>query len=487
MAKKDNADPSTTSGAYDVMFPVWQKMRTLLAGTSAMRAAARRYLPQHDEEKDHVYDERLRAAVLLNMTELTLNSWVGRPFSDPIQFPEQPGLEWEAFLDDVDKQSNNLHVFSRTWFKDGMAAGLSHVLVDYPIAPDLGRPRTRADDIAEQARPYWCHIPAENVIFAAAEIVNGQERLAHVRIQECITERRGFAEVEIQQIKIFEPGRTEIWRETKQKRNGRVVWAKYSESSYDLPYIPLVTFYSDRCGLMMSKPPLADLADLNIAHWQSGSDQRAVLTVARFPMLALSGGEQSPDPNQKMVVGPRKWLFTPDPSGRYYYVEHSGAAIGAGREDLHDLEEQMGQYGAAFLKRRPGSETATARALDSAEATSPLQDAVMRFEDALNRALEITADWMKTEALTAEVSKDFGPEDLNATDVDALNAARDKRDISRKAFLGELKRRAILNDEYDIEADAAELEQEANDMMGAPTATLDLDAPAAKTDALIDG
>ena len=69
--------------------------------------------------------------------------------------------------------------------------------------------------------------------------------------------------------------------------------------------------------------PLLDLAWLNIAHWQSSSDQRHVLTVARFPMLAGSGVPE----NTNVVVGPDRMLTTPNADGKFYYVEHTGAAI----------------------------------------------------------------------------------------------------------------------------------------------------------------
>jgi len=238
--------------------------------------------------------------------------------------------------------------------------------------------------------------------------------------------------------------------------------------TYDssLPVIPLVTFYADRQDFMVGKSPVEDLADLNIAHWQSTSDQRACVTVARFPLLALSGGT---DDNQELVIGPNRWLWCPDAQGRYYYVEHGGAALEAGRMDLADLERQMSEYGAEFLKKRPDRETATARALDSAEATSPLQDMVMRFADALTTALHYTAQWLNLEGGgKALLSTDFGPEEITPQELDILKETRKNRDISRKAFLTELKRRALLADEYDIDADAQLLEQEAMDMFGGP-------------------
>lgn len=449
------------------MLPRWQKMNALLGGTESMRAAERTYLPQHQYEKDDVYACRLETAVLLNMTELTLESWVGRPFSDPIQLNDDVPKEIaEGILEDVDLQGNELNVFARGWFRDGLAKSFSHVLVEFPRVeprPD-GQPRTLEDDRREKLRPYWINIPPENIIFARAEIINGVETLVHVRIQEEHTVMDGFEEVKRKLIRVLEPGNVRVY-EYRKGSSGKIEWVLDEEYETGLDFIPLVTFYASRECPFLGKPPLLDLADLNISHWQSSADQRHCLTVARFPVLAASGVS---DADQKLVVGPNKWLVTENKDGKFYYVEHTGAALAAGQSDLEALETQMAQYGAEFLRKRPGNETATARALDSAEATSPLQDVTVRFEDAVNKALEYTAAWMRigeNKGGTVKVNREFGPENIDAADLNTLDKARDRRDISRSAYIAELKRRAILQDEYDPEADQDELKTEEADMI----------------------
>lgn len=462
--KKDPESPATTSLAYDRMEPAWSKIDALLGGTAAMRAAGQDYLPQHAEESNTVYQERLAAATLFNMLEKTLDSWVGRPFSDPVHIAEDTPenvLEW---LDDVDLRGNNIDVFAREWFRDGLAKSLSHVYVDMPRKKEVpvgadGKPKTRtlADDRAENARPYLVHIKPENLIFAYAETVDGVETLTQIRIREFHTELVGFTEQVREKIRVVTPGHVQLY-ELQKVKGKKEKWVVVEEYDYDLDYIPLVTFYSNRDGFMTGKPPLTDLADLNIAHWQSSSDQRQILTTARFPVLALSGAS---DDDNKLTIGPNHWLYCPDPQGKFYYVEHTGAAIESGRKDLQDLENQMAQYGAEFMKKRLSGETATARALDSAEATSPLQDAALRFTDALNMVLSVMADWVNLEKYgSMSVTTDFGPEEESDADLRTLLEMRKNRDISRTTFLEEMKRRGLLSDEFDIEAENEAIEQE---------------------------
>lgn len=459
--EKDPKDPSTTSFAYDVMAPQWDKLETLLGGTLAMRTAGNKYLPKHAEESDPAYEERLQAAVLLNVADLTLSTWVGKPFGDPVHISEDMPEDIQVLLEDVDLQGNNIDVFARNVFKEGLAKAFTHVMVDFPRTQQEGQeggPRTLADDRSQGVRPYWVHVRPEQVLFAHAEVIDGREVLTHVRILEEIIEMDGFAEVSKQQIRVLEPGLVQIYQEVKTKTKKKQ-WALVEKYTYDLPFIPFITFYADREGFMLGKPPLADLADLNITHWQSTSDQRVILTVSRFPMLAVSGVDD--DEQKAMRVGPYEWLATQDAQGRFYYVEHEGAAIEAGRKDLRDLEDQMAHYGADFMRKRSQPSTATERVLDTTEVTSPLQDVTNRFIDAMNQMLQMTGAWLKRSDIgSLNLNTEFSFQGPQGEDIVALREARRDRDISRQAYLDELVRRGVLNDDFDLEADALLIEQE---------------------------
>jgi hypothetical protein len=463
MANK--VDPTTPSLAYNIMWPRIQKVAALLGGTETMRAMGQTFMPQYPAETDEGYQQRLEGTTLFNMTDLTLNSWVGRPFSDPMVLEDIPS-EIEHALSNIDRQGNALSVVARNWFRDALAKGLSHVLVDMPrIQQD--DPRTMADDRAEKNAPYWTHIVPENVLAARAIIIDGEEILTHLRILEMsiVEGKEQFTEeevVKVRELNTDEDGKVtvNIWAQKKEK-NQQPVWDIEDTFQMDIPFIPLVTFYTDREDLMVSKSPILDLANVNIRHWVSTSDQNNILTVTRFPMLAVTGLADDEE-IEAIAIGPRKILATEDPAGKFYYVEHTGDAIAAGRVDLDDLASQMSNYGAEFLKRKPGSPSATARALDSAESTSPLQDLAIRFQKTLETTIGVMAAWLGVESeATVIINTDFGPEVLEQAALDTLNKMRERGDISRPAFVAEMKRRDIISDHYDADADKAVIEEEA--------------------------
>lgn len=474
-------DPSQTSTAYQIMAPKWAMINTLLGGTQAMRDAGRLYLPQHAEESNQNYMERLSRATLFNMFELTLDSLVGKVFVDQVKLNADVKPPIVKIMDDVDLQGTNLTTFAREWFRKSMSHGFGHVLIDMPtLTSDEKQVRTLEDDQIENRRPYWKLVAPEDLFFAYAEVVNGVETLMHVRIKERHTDLVGFMEVVRHRIRVLQIGTWEVWElQPETKANDKEVWLKIDEGTMDCPEIPIITFYSTREAFMQAKPPLEDLAHLNIAHWQSVADQRSILTVARFPMLAGSGIQAGQGTQEQMAIGPRQLLSSRDPQGRFYYVEHSGRAIGSGRQDIQDLEASMASYGAEFLRRKIGGRTATERALDGSEAISPLKDIALRFQNAINRALGLTADWLKiddknatesTEGGTVMLNTEFTEEDVSAANLSTLDKGRERGDISRQTWLKEMKRQEVLAPDLDVKAEMAQIEWEAANLIVKPVA-----------------
>lgn len=469
--QKDKTSPATTSSEYDEMKPRWDMIEALLGGTESMREAGRKYLPQHPAESDAVYQQRLSMSTLNNMFELTLSNLSGRPFSDRVKLSDNMPELIRTYLNDIDMQGNNVDVFLRSWFQLALGKGYGHVLVDQNQF-SVTQGRTLADDRKEAIRPYLVLYSPEQVLDLRTEYVGDREIVTHVRIYECDQEPDGFATVLVERIRVLEPGRWVLYR-AKTGSSKKKTWYIEAQGETGIDEVPLVTFYTDRRGVQLSKPPLLDLAYMNTTHWQSTSNQRMVLTVARFPMLAVNGEF---DASTKLEIGPNKLLWNPDPNGKFYYVEHTGAAIEAGRNDLRDLEEAMGSYGAEFLKIRPGRETATARSLDSAESMSSLQAMVLAFEDAVARALYFMAKWSKLpEGGTVELVKDFVADNIDSTKWQALDAARGRKDISRETYVEELRRMGVLDEKYDSEADKQLIDKEVEDMMQLGMAVTDLD------------
>lgn len=475
-ASSKDADVDTPSAAWHCMVPKWELISTVLGGTATMREAGQTYLPKHQYEAEDAYRERLSRATLKNYTLRTLENLTSKAFRDPPQLGDDVPEQIKKLMEDVDMEGSALHVFARAWFKLGVSRAFAFALVDFSRteAPD-GAPRTLADDRKEGVRPFWRLIDPLDVIFLRTEKVGDKVQIVEARIREWETLPDGWGMRTVERIRVLIPGAFEVYEKRVQRKGQKPKWVKVEEGNMSLPYVPLVPFYTAKDGVAEGKPPLEDLAYLNVEHFQSSADQRSILTVARFPILAVSGAANT-DPNDKpVVIGPKQWLSVADPAGRIYYVEHAGNAISAGRTDLEDLEDQMASYGSEFLRKRPGASSATGRALDSAEAISPLMAWGMDFKDALELALQYTADWLSLgEGKGGTVVYQIKPDITvgESKELDVLDKARSRRDISRVTFLGELQRRDILSAEFDEKKDQELIDKEPPPDQGGFEATI---------------
>src|SRR5690606_17726562 len=122
----------------------------------------------------------------------------------------------------------------------------------------------------------------------------------------------------IDQIRVLVPGAWATFRE--QDVEGKKAWVLHDKGATSLKHIPLSTLYTERTGYMTAKPPLLELAYLNVKHWQSQSDQDNILHVARVPMLAITGID---DDTWELKVGTASATKLPK-EGDMKWVEHTG-------------------------------------------------------------------------------------------------------------------------------------------------------------------
>lgn len=430
----------------------------LLGGTKAMRAAKEKFLPREPAESVAAYDVRLGRSFLFPGYAKTVTDMAGKIFARPIGVGDDVPAQIKSALENVDFAGRNLDVFAHEVAKDAIHAGISYLLVEMDRAPvdGEGAPVTlsRAQAKLMQRRPWAVHIKSSQVLGWRSEIVSGIERLTQFRFAEVVTEDDGdFGEKIVPQVRVFsrESGAV-TWATYRQEAHG--IWAVHESGIVTIGEIAVCPVYVNRTGFMQGLPPLANLAEVNLAHWQSQSDQRNILHVARVPILFGAGFTEDDNP---LEIGASRMTLGPEGS-TLVYVEHSGAAIEAGRTDIKDLEFQMQTLGLELLVPRPSSETATGANIDHAKMNTPLAMMAKALQDALEQMLGFMALY---EGLPRDsgggslvVNTDFGVSLGSAADGATLTEAVKERIISRETWIREMKRRAVLSEDVDPEEEA---------------------------------
>lgn len=438
----DTPDVANVSPEAGKMHEVSKLPRALMAGTEAMRKAGKTYLPQEAAESLEAYNARKARSFLFNAFGKTVEDMTGKVFNKPIVLEDDVPVVVKEYAENIDQTGRHVNVFARDVLLDAFQPGIGYILADMPPALPAGS--TLADEAAAGLRPYLVYIPVERVLGWKSTSVGAAEKLTQFRFTESESEPNGdFAEKEVEQIRVLEPGN---WRTFRKGKDGK--WAPHASGvSTITDRIPIVPVYINRSGFMCGKPPLAKLAELNVAHWQSSSDQRNILHVARVPILFGAGFDE----DATIEIGSSRMVRTNNADAKLAYVEHTGAAIDSGAKDIKETELQMQAMGLQLLIDGPGGQSATGEMRDDAKENSPLAMMARALQDALEASLAYMAEFAglgKDVGGSVVVNTDFG---ISTMDVPQVITAFSAGLIDAQTAVDELKRRGFLSDSVDAE------------------------------------
>lgn len=448
MLKDSQGTISSTTETYERMKERWALPTTLMGGEIAMKSAGTTYLPKEPMETDAQYNVRLARTTLENWFEYAVMNHTGRVFNKPIKLSDDTPEIIVNYCNNIDLMGSNINNFYRQVFIDLLVKGISYVYVDYPKTLEE---MTLADELDLGLRPYAIHLKAEQIIQARSTNINGRVVLSRLHVLETVEIPDGqWSTKFVEQVRVLYPGYWELYRQS----DGNKGWNLVDSGKTSLSYIPLFPIYCQKVGFYEGKSNLQNLANLNRALWQSMSDQMNIVHVTRIPILYATGFNDE----EELNVSASTAIFGP-PGSDLKYIEHTGSAIGAGRDELTDLRERMTMESLAALSEN--DYTAKGKALDVSDNNSALQDLALRLQDLINSVNNCLCDWESIEREgTAIVDTDFGLHLRDGSISNILLKMRQNGSLSLEAFQKEMKRYSVLSIDHDIEEDVKKLEEE---------------------------
>ena len=445
----------------------WEIMKAVVSGTEYLRDNSEAFLPLEPREDYSAYLARVNRAVFTPYTQRLIRAAAGLILRKPINIVGDP--YWtDIFNKDVDGCGSDLDEYARRLVICALTYGHCHTLVDFPAPTEA---RSLAEERALNRRPYWIEVDPTKVYGWRLDRESNYGNLTQVRIGEKAVVPDGeFGEKVYDQIRVIEPGRYRVYRQEEQKKSmqGNFPYPSSFDQSdataefeliesgpYSLDQVPLVTIYANKTDTMTSRPPLLDIAHLNLAHFQRQADLIHSLHIASQPMLVLEGWD---DQTKDMAIGVNYAMAT-QPGNKVYYVQPSNGAFEAQSSEIQELQQQMATLGISTLSQQKFvAESADARRLDRIDTNSMLSMVSMDLESGLQKSYNLAANYLGIEPPKVKISRDFDLQRLIGQDITAMAQLFQDNIIDREEFRDMLVQGEILPTSAESQDQSAEVQ-----------------------------
>ena len=456
-------NPFSKTRAVLDMTKSWEIMKAVTYGTEYLRENSEAFLPLEPREDYDAYLSRVNRSVFSPYTQRLVRAATGLILRKPITVIGDP--YWtDVFVKDVDGCGSDLDEYARRLLICALTYGHSNTLVDFPAPTGA---RSLAEERNQNRRPYWIEVDPANIYGWRLDREVNYGKLIQVRIAEqAVVPEGDFGEKVFDQIRVIEPGQYKIFRKKETTKDmytqdesfagnfdspaNEKDYELVESGEFSLGEIPLVTVYAGKTDTMTSKPPLLDIAYLNLAHFQRQADLIHSLHVASQPLLVMEGWD---DQTKDMAISVNYAMAT-QPGNKVYYVEPAASAFEAQAAEIQELQLQMATLGISTLSQQKFvAESADARRLDRVDTNSMLSMVSLDLEQKVQKAFNLSADYLGLEPPEVKISRDFDIDRLIGQDITALTSLFDQQVIDREEFRDILVQGEVLPNANEAESD----------------------------------
>lgn len=464
----------TTHADYDKFAPKWKRVRDVVAGTDAVHAAGKIYLPKLMGESDGTlayddndYKARVNRSDFFNGTWRTMDALGGMAFRKPPTVDVPAGIE--TFLQDINLAGMTMESLAKECTEEVLGPGRVGILIDHPPVEtdEAGKvvPITKA--VAEQRgmRPTMQLYMTESIRNWKFERVNNAWVLTQIVLGECAEiPKDEFTVEEDARYRVLDLDGAGFYRQrlfkVENEKDVQIGGDLYPlMNGKPLDFIPFVIIGTCGRNDNIDEPPLIDLVDANLALYQINSIYRHTLYFCP-PTFYISG--YTVTEGQKITVGGTSALIFPDPNAKAAYAEPEGNMVPALRDAMSDKKQEMALLGARMIADETNQvETLGATQIKRAGENSVLSKIVQSVSEALEWALGVFAEWAGSPGeIVYQINRDFMPAMMDAPTLLAIFAGVQSGNISKRECFDLLQRGDVIDGDVDYEEHQGQVEVE---------------------------
>ena len=443
---------------YELYAPVWTKTRDAVKGAVCVKDKKHTYLPVPDPQSndDRIGSETLRyrqyikRAVFANFTGRTKNALVGAAFRKEMKYELPTVLEY--LIKDATGDGLGLEQLAKDELSNILETGRSFLLVDYPqVSGELSLEDINKLDLRASIIPYT----AEQVVNWKTEAVAGRKLLTLVVLAETYNydddEFGHESETQYRVLRLSEEGYSQQLYRDGQPYSEESFPTKSDGSRWDI--IPAIFVGSKNNDSTVDDAPLADIADVNIAHYRNSADYEESCFITGQPTLFITHSlneEQWFDYNpQGIKLGSR--------SGHVLGESGSATLLQANPNNLvleamKAKEAQMVAIGARIVTDRGGNETAEGARIRFASENSVLGDIVGNLSAGLRQCIEWCGVFMGSpEDFSLDINREFYDKSVDPQLIMSMVQLMDRQIISDQDIFDRLRAAGIIEGSRTLE------------------------------------
>ncbi|WP_404415518.1 DUF4055 domain-containing protein [Brevundimonas vesicularis] len=400
-------------------------------------------------------------AYFLPMVARTVETFGGLVFMKAPSRTLPAGLE--PYLKDVTQSGQEVDRFAEQTLDAVMLSGAVMVLVDYPSSSERVT-RARAEEMGR--RPVLRLYDGNAILAARTMQVGAARKLSHVRLLEQVQEedpQDRFKLVEIEQVRVLDlvDGSyvQTVWR-AKDGQWSAIETVTPTMNAKALDAIPAF-FSNTRDGEPVpAKPPLTDLADINVAHLNNAAQYEWALAWLGAPVLFGAG--ISLNEGETIQMGASSAVITGEANAKLEIVQADAAKFSGLKTAMDDKRRDAAALGARMLMESPRAAIAaeTAR-IERAGETSVVGAMANAVSQCLTNALTFMAQWAGVSGdVLYWLNTDLLPAGMDPQQLEALLKAWQSGAISKRELFAKLQQGEIVDPAKSYEDHEEEVAEE---------------------------
>lgn len=431
----------------------WQKCRAVIDGEDCIKDAGVKYLPALSGQTDQQYAAYNKRASFFAGTARTLDALVGMVFKNEmiVKFPESQ----KDLLDMITRDKKSLNVFAKQAVEEVFMTARYGVMVDMET---------------DGLHPYVVGYTAESIINWRTRSIKGREVLDLVVLKEQVYQPADEFDTDpTEKLRVLrldmQTNQYAVDLYIKRETADPVTKSQWMLSETFEPkirgvrmdYIPFVIIGTKNLSPDVEKPPLLDMANINLSHFRSSADLEHGRHYTALPTPWAAGF----DVKTSLHIGSSTAWIAEDPQATCGYLEYTGQGLGALENALKEKQGQMAVLGARLLE----TDKLAAEAADTHRIRRAGENNVVSSTaDTVGEGLEVVLKWCAAWSGSAdtdievELNKEYIDAEVTPEMMSALMAQVQAGLISWDTYFYNLKRGQIIPNDRDGEEEKSMIE-----------------------------